>query len=279
MTTSPFRPNPPEHPGDRETLSALLDGELRGDAARFAHRRLEHDADWRATAGRWQLIGDVLRGQPVAIAEPGFAARVAAQVASGRAGSAAAPRAARRLWPWAGGAALAASLLVAAWVGMRPPASAPGDAADAPATPLAAAAPRPQTPTATTRAPETVAAPPARATLPEAPERTLAAAPAEPAPRARPTRPARPVGAPVERRAAEAAALARLERTAPNPFNAPPVEPAARPWPRSTLPPLSAGESAMNASFGRSSRYYPFEPRLPEGERERTVATPATDGR
>ena len=53
---------------DRETLSALFDGELRGDAARFALKRLGHDAQWRQACGRWQLYGDVLRGQATAVA-------------------------------------------------------------------------------------------------------------------------------------------------------------------------------------------------------------------
>lgn len=48
---------------DREALSALFDGELVGDVARFALKRLDHDQNWRATCDRWQRIGDALRGQ------------------------------------------------------------------------------------------------------------------------------------------------------------------------------------------------------------------------
>ena len=40
-------------PNDRETLSALFDGELEDDAARFALRRLDHDAGWRDACSRW----------------------------------------------------------------------------------------------------------------------------------------------------------------------------------------------------------------------------------
>ena len=58
--------SPANHPDQRgsvndETLSALFDGQLEGDAARFALRRLEHDAGWRETCGRWQLAGDQAR--------------------------------------------------------------------------------------------------------------------------------------------------------------------------------------------------------------------------
>ena len=52
---------------DREALSALFDGELVGDVARFALKRLDHDQNWRATCDRWQRIGDALRGQSDAL--------------------------------------------------------------------------------------------------------------------------------------------------------------------------------------------------------------------
>ena len=60
MTTRPSTPPPAS---DREALSALFDGELVGDAARFALKRLDHDQDWRATCERWQSVGDVLRNR------------------------------------------------------------------------------------------------------------------------------------------------------------------------------------------------------------------------
>ena len=64
----------PLHPRDeREALSALFDGELPGDAARFALKRLDHDAGWRETCGRWQMIGDALRGETISVAPAGFA--------------------------------------------------------------------------------------------------------------------------------------------------------------------------------------------------------------
>ena len=53
---------------DRESLSALFDGELHGDASRFALKRLGQDAEWRQACGNWQLAGDVLRGRGMAAA-------------------------------------------------------------------------------------------------------------------------------------------------------------------------------------------------------------------
>jgi hypothetical protein len=103
---------------DRETLSALFDGELRGDSARFALKRLHHDAGWREACGRWQLAGDVLRGQAVAPAPAEFAGRVAAALHAEPAAAAGAVRSMRGRW--IGGAALAASVAVAALFVTRP---------------------------------------------------------------------------------------------------------------------------------------------------------------
>ena len=61
---------------DREALSALFDGELAGDAARFALKRLDHDQDWRDSCERWQVVGDVLRGAANPRMPSTFAARV-----------------------------------------------------------------------------------------------------------------------------------------------------------------------------------------------------------
>lgn len=121
----------PTTQADCETLSALLDGELSGDARRFALRRLVHDEEWQRSAARWQLAGDVLRGQPVEPAPPGFADRVAAAVAAeaavaGAESAAATPGTAspgrpRRQARWIGGAALAASVAMIALLTVRAP--------------------------------------------------------------------------------------------------------------------------------------------------------------
>lgn len=121
------------HGDDRENLSALFDGELDGDAARFALKRLGHDVQWRDTCGRWQLCGDVLRGKVSGAAGHDFAGRVAAAVAAeaamlrsqeaslaGKAEVGITPRRAggsRRGWI---GGALAASVAVAALFVARP---------------------------------------------------------------------------------------------------------------------------------------------------------------
>ena len=47
---------------NRQQLSALMDGELSPDEARFLLRRLQHDEELGSTWERWQLCGDVLRG-------------------------------------------------------------------------------------------------------------------------------------------------------------------------------------------------------------------------
>lgn len=100
---------------DHETLSALFDDALDADAARFALRRLGHDRDWQARLSRWQIAGDVLRGERVLPLSDGFTARVSAAVQAETCSHAAvAARAPMRRWPWLGGAALAASVAVVA---------------------------------------------------------------------------------------------------------------------------------------------------------------------
>ena len=46
---------------DQERLSAWLDGELTGDAARFFSKRVAHDQDLLDTAQRWSLAAELLR--------------------------------------------------------------------------------------------------------------------------------------------------------------------------------------------------------------------------
>ena len=55
----------------RQQLSALVDGELPTDEARFLLRRLEHDSELSGCQERWQLLGDVLRGRACAPAPAG----------------------------------------------------------------------------------------------------------------------------------------------------------------------------------------------------------------
>src|SRR5690606_11755975 len=98
---------------------ALVDGELATDEARFLLRRLEHDDELSACQERWQLLGDVLRGNACAPAPAGFAQGVQAAIAADAAQHGpvqmAPQRSARGGWKrWSGGAALAASVAAVA---------------------------------------------------------------------------------------------------------------------------------------------------------------------
>ena len=64
-----------------EQLSALVDGALSDDAERALFARLEEQPALRARWGRYHLIGDALRGEPVAGATLHIAARVQERLA------------------------------------------------------------------------------------------------------------------------------------------------------------------------------------------------------
>ncbi|WP_101926650.1 MULTISPECIES: sigma-E factor negative regulatory protein [Luteimonas] len=105
---------------NRQQLSAMLDGELSQDQARFMRRRLQHDAELGGCFERWQVCGDVLRGRQVSLLPTDFADRVARGIAAGDSVATVTADVARRprLLRWGGGAALAASVaLVALFVG------------------------------------------------------------------------------------------------------------------------------------------------------------------
>ena len=57
----------------RQQLSAMLDGELSPDEAKFMLRRLQHDGELAACWERWQVCGDVLRGRHHALLPSDFA--------------------------------------------------------------------------------------------------------------------------------------------------------------------------------------------------------------
>ena len=106
-----------------ETISALADGELSPDEARFALRRLESDADARQAWSRVHLVRAVLRRDPHALAPASFAHDVLARLEA----DAPAVRGAR---PWvrhATGGLIAASVAAAALFAVTPrEADAPG---------------------------------------------------------------------------------------------------------------------------------------------------------
>lgn len=262
----------PLHPrDDREALSALFDGQLPADAARFALKRLDHDASWRDTCGRWQLIGDALRGEATSAAPAHFAAGVMRKLAAEGAMTAtttppapvmdATPAKAASRRRWMGGAALAASVAMVAVLVARPFSQ---PETTTPQTQVASSVVTPASERASRGAEAIV--PAVTPATSSSPATTLAAADASPAAQRRITRRAvlRPVQSPV---ADVATAVAAAESaTTQKPFHPPTDEIATRPWPRAVLP--DAGAGALSVGFGTTSTpapsFYPFEPRVPE---------------
>lgn len=76
-------PLPSEHL--RESLSALLDGELSATEAAFLIKRMAHDAELNAQWQRFQGIGEVLRGQAQIFESDNFSARVLNKIAMSQA--------------------------------------------------------------------------------------------------------------------------------------------------------------------------------------------------
>ncbi len=260
----------------RQQLSALVDGELAADEARFMLRRLEHDSELSACQERWQVLGDVMRGQACAPAPLDFTARVRQAVdADARQNGpiVAAPaqqRAARTGWRrWGGGAALAASVAAVALFMAReqlPETNAP--------TPVIATtaevAPAPAQPSAPTAADAgnvagLVAAAPAVAAAvtrrQDAAARRGSATRTQQAARAGTARLAEP-----QRAIASAPVLPATPALRQDPFATGNGVLHARPWPRSTVAP-SLSQEALNASFPAQEQggatFYPFEPRMP----------------
>lgn len=107
---------------NRQQLSAMLDGELAPDQARFLLRRLEHDRELAGRWERWQLCGEVMRGRAEGLLRPDFAERVMlaiaqpAAVAADRAGN----RVARgKVARWSAAAVAASVALVALFAGRQ----------------------------------------------------------------------------------------------------------------------------------------------------------------
>lgn len=266
-----------------EQLSALLDGELDNDRSRFLLRRLQHDAALADTLSRWQLAGDVLRGQGSAAASDGFVARFSARLAAEAAPTtrlqpqaprpetsalADKPAEAKRPahWRYFAGGAMAASFAFAAFIGLRA-----AQSVDVPVAPAVIATVQPQ-------APETVAAV-AGATLPQA---TAAAHPPVTAPQVATVQPAarqvaqtshaaprgsRPRNTPARAAAATSQspqlAQSHDEVEARDPFSPPQARPA---WPRAVLP--GAGNGTFNVRLEHApSIYSPFDP-LPQNNQD-----------
>lgn len=266
---------------NRQQLSALIDGELSADEARFMLRRLEHDGALAGCHERWQLLGDVLRGQACAPAPLDFAGRVRLAVAEEPLPQRVSPDAERRSevrrsgWRrWGGGAALAASVAAVAMFMTREQLPAPTPLQPAATTVIASQAERPTSAPASPPAPVqsavAVAAVPAAAVAAAGRRQDVAAVR-----RASATRTQQAARSAAERSAEPQRALASQTPLAPGlpvatatarqlPFGDV-ASLQAKPWPRSTLAPAAGG--ALNASFSTQepqAAFYPFEPRLQE---------------
>ncbi|MBO1747699.1 sigma-E factor negative regulatory protein [Stenotrophomonas indicatrix] len=257
----------------RQQLSALVDGELGADEARFLVRRMEHDPELAGCQERWQLLGDVMRGQASLLAPAGFSAAVAAAIAAEPAPQAEPRRQVRRSgWrAWGGGAALAASVAAVALFigGEKLKEATPGE----PLTPQVIASQAELPPAPTAPAPVTEASVDTAAMA-------VAAAPAVAMAATSRRQDARRASATRSQQAARAAQRDDAPQRAIAALQAPlaPTVPAnanhnlpfgevgglqARPWPRSSLAPTAGG--ALNASFparAGGAAFYPFEPRL-----------------
>ncbi|WP_045728358.1 sigma-E factor negative regulatory protein [Xanthomonas sp. GPE 39] len=283
MTENTSFPQPTPPPGTvvpdkfelhyRQQLSALIDGELPADEARFVLRRLQHDEELAGCHERWQLCGEILRGRVSVPAPADFSARVREAVAAealqqvharrlGAAGK-------RGTWRWSGGVALAASVagLALFVTGER-------------LSEVPAAVPPAQVASAVTPASAAAASPsplPAPRPTPVDPQGDLTAAVALEHP-ARAVAVATPaVAAPVQAApsfAAPVVAATAIAQREGDPFGhaTPALQP--RPWPRSKLPQAASG-SEFTASFpgqgNSSAAFYPFEPQVSAGA---AVASP-----
>jgi sigma-E factor negative regulatory protein RseA len=124
----------------REQLSALMDGELPRDQARFLLRSLDADPQLAQSWTRYQLAGAVIRRQATFVpVDAGFADRVMQAVSQ----QSSAGGHGLRVLRWAGGGAIAAAVAVIALVGTRPAIQSPAPAATIASVP-AAPAQRPQ---------------------------------------------------------------------------------------------------------------------------------------
>jgi negative regulator of sigma E activity len=260
-----------------QQLSALMDGDLPPDQARFLLRRMEHDTELTGCWERWQLCGDALRGRAQAPAPAGFADRVAAAVAAGSLHSSAnavSPRIRGSLARW-GGVALAASVAAIAlfMVRQQVPDDAPAQTAPALAnqSPAAAASADPALRTAATVTEASVAVasvPRRQSDARRSATRNQQVARSAAALRSTPDRAVASAAAvPVVNTLASAAPTNVVHDPRDAFSNVQLNTPAVRPWPRAVLPQYSAGSGAFNADYSTdraAQTFYPFEPRLPE---------------
>ena len=118
-------PHDPQQPREfhRERLSAMMDGTLSADEARFLLRRMEHDDELADCWQRWQFYGDALRGHAGRALPADFALRVGRAIAEdaedAQRQADVLPARARRPFAYWRGVAVAASVALVAVVGTR----------------------------------------------------------------------------------------------------------------------------------------------------------------
>ena len=253
---------PMQHDDPREQLSAMLDGALGADQARFLLRRLQHDTDLGGRWQRWQAYGDAMRGNAHAVPAD-FSQRVMAAI--GAVPAPAAPRG-KPLWRRLVTAALAASVALAALFASRlQPGTHPGAAppswlvaakSTAPAAPVQPQAPATQE-AAALGAAVAVASVPRRYAARDV--RRSRGQWQRAALRQSPTRAAEPATV-----LASASVPAKAAVAAASPFSLP--EPEARPWPKSQLPSAAGaftvgyGDAAASSPFALRARDLPAQP-------------------
>lgn len=256
----------------REQLSALMDGALPADETRFLLRRLQHDASLAESWERWRLSAEVMRGLAPAQRLPAdFASRVAASLrdederheeqhhgATAKSFATGTHMARSSAWlRWGGGAAVAASMAVVAF--MNQPAVVGSPSALSGTTAVAVALP--PAPATKLPAPQTPAPAPTGIDI----ESQTAALASAVAVVARPTRNNRRNNQPRATQVASIQAASVLASTTTKPpidiglastGNIAPLLPQAdiitRPWPRSVLP--HSGGPGLAVGFGDSAR-------------------------
>ena len=270
----------------------MMDGELSADEAKFLLRRMEHDDALADCWQRWQLVGDALRGEVDRALPADFSRRVGRAIADDLAAAAvgevhavaAHGNTRGPLLRWGGGAALAASVALAALIGTRmlSPTDASSSAPTAPTalTAVPMVAPMPTVPTQTPPlagvAPEPLAPRGSDALIAQAGAAVVAAAAVSSGER-RGSRPR--ILARQEATAASAASTGKVLAGASGPAYAPltarglaqtdpqadtlatQTQIAAKPWPRALVPGASMNGD-VTAGLEGSAVMPAFKPRI-----------------
>lgn len=277
--------HPAGHAGERilehsrRQLSALMDGALSPDEARFLLRRLQHDEELAGCWTRWQLCGAVLRGQASVLVRSDFPQRVAAAVAAdgagpGRRGHAASHWTRSRWTRLGGGAALAASVAMFALLVAR---QAPGPALSSRAPSQVAIQSPPAAAPALASIPAPVPAPDTAAQLAVA--TALADVPRRALRRSRGQGQRAAIGPAVRAASIPRIAVAAAGAADVDPFAPHPPMPD-RPWPRTLLTEVPTG-GGFTVDYGSAgtSPFHPFAPGPPARPNAQGASANGTDPR